>query len=78
MVGKIYAGILVERVRKVTESLTEDEQGEFRAGRGRVYQIFTQKHIGEKTREKNVEFMWLFWTWRRHMIGSIGRHYDKH
>ena len=31
MVGKIYAGILVN---KVTEGLMEDKQGGFRAGRG--------------------------------------------
>ena len=52
MVGKIYAGTLVERVRRVTEGLFCDEQEGFRAGSGRVYQIFTRKHIGEKAREK--------------------------
>ena len=41
MVGKIYAGILVDSVRKVTEGLIDDEQGGFRAGRGCVGQIFT-------------------------------------
>ena len=34
MVGKIYAEILIDRVRKVTEVLIEDERGDFRAGRG--------------------------------------------
>ena len=34
MVGKIYAGILVDRVPKVTEGLIDDVQGGFRAGRG--------------------------------------------
>ena len=34
VVGKIYAGILVDRVRKVTEGLIDDEQGGFRVGRG--------------------------------------------
>ena len=34
VVGKIYSGILVDRVRRVTGSLTDDEQGDFRAGRG--------------------------------------------
>ena len=39
MVGKIYVGILVDRVHKVT--------GGFRAGRGCVDQIFILKEIGE-------------------------------
>ena len=47
-VGKIYAGILVDIVRKVTEGLIDDEQGGFRARRGCVDQIFTLKQIGEK------------------------------
>ena len=50
--GIIYAGILVDRVSKVTEGLNDDEQGGFRAGRGCVYQIFTLKQIGEKALEK--------------------------
>ena len=32
MVGKIYAGILVDRVHKVTDGLIGDEQGGFREG----------------------------------------------
>ena len=46
VVGKIYAGILVDRVHRVTTGLIEDEQGGFRAGRGCVDQIFTLKPIG--------------------------------
>ena len=30
VVGKIYAEILVDRVRRVTGGLTDDEQGDFR------------------------------------------------
>ena len=52
MVRKIYAGILGDRVRKVTESLIDDEQGGFREGRECADQIFTLKQIGEKAREK--------------------------
>ena len=59
VVGKIYAGILVERVCKVTEGLIEDKQGGFRTGKGCIDQIFTQKQIDEKAREKNVECMWV-------------------
>ena len=63
VVGKIYAELLVFRVRKVTEGLINDEQGEFRAGKGCVDQIFTLKQIREKAQEKQcrvyVGFMGL-------------------
>ena len=52
VVGKIYIGILVDRIRKVTEGFIGDEQGGFRAGRGCVIQIFILKQIDEKAREK--------------------------
>ena len=48
MVGKIYAGILIDRVRRVTGGLIDDKQGGFREGRVCVNQIFTLKQIGEK------------------------------
>ena len=57
VVGKIRAGILLDRVRRVTGGLTDDEQGGFRAGRACVGQNFTLKQIGEKAREKNAEHM---------------------
>ena len=50
---KIYAGILVGRVCRVTEGLTDDEQGGFRVGRKCIDQIFTLKQKGEEAREKN-------------------------
>ena len=50
--GKIYAGILVARVRKVTDCLIDDEQGGFRVERWCADQIFTLKQIDEKSREK--------------------------
>ena len=52
MFGKIYARILVDRVCKVTESLTDDECGSFRAGKGCANQIVTLEQIGEKARKK--------------------------
>ena len=61
VVGKIYVGILVDRVHKMTEGLIDDEQGVFRAGRGCLDQIFTLKQIGENAQEKKfrvyVSFM---------------------
>ena len=42
-VGKIYAGILIERVRRLTGNLIDAEQGDYRAGGGYIDQIFTQK-----------------------------------
>ena len=46
----MYAGILVDRVLKVSKCLIDDEHEGFRAGRGCVYQIFTLKQTGEKVR----------------------------
>ena len=68
-VGKIYAGILVDRVRRVIGGLIDDEQGSFTAGRGCIDQIFTLKQIGEKSREKK----------RRVYVGFIdlGKVYDR-
>ena len=52
MVEKIYAEILVDRARKVTEGFIDEEEGVFRAGRECVDQIFTLKQIYGKAREK--------------------------
>ena len=51
MVGKTYAGILVDRVRRVTGCLIDEDQVGFRARRGCVDQI-SLKQIGGKIREK--------------------------
>ena len=53
VVGKIYAGILVDRVRRVTGGLMDDKQRGFRAGRGCVDQILTLKEIGKKQERNN-------------------------
>ena len=58
VVGKIYAGILVNRVCKVKpEGLIDDEQEGFRAGKGFVDQIFALNQIGEKAQEQNVVYV---------------------
>ena len=41
MVFKIYADILVDRVRSVTGGLIDDEEGVFKVGKGYINQIFT-------------------------------------
>ena len=51
---KLYAGILVDSVCKVTGGLIDDKQGGFRAGMGCLNQILTLKQIGEKALEKNI------------------------
>ena len=40
MVGKIYARILVDRVRRVTVGLMDDDQGVFRAGREKERRVY--------------------------------------
>ena len=73
MVGKIYAGILVGRVRRVTRGLIDDgEQGGFRAGRGCVDQIFTLNQIDEKTQEKECSVCGFFLDLRWCSLGLIG------
>ena len=37
MTGKIYAGILVDRVRRVTEGLINDELGSFRINIDKIF-----------------------------------------
>ena len=52
--GKTYTGMLVDRFRRVTEGLIDNEQGGFGAGMGGADQIFIIKQIGEKEREKII------------------------
>ena len=52
VVGKIYAGIVIDRFLKVTGGLIDGKQGVFRAGMECVDQVFTLKQIGEKGWEK--------------------------
>ena len=61
----------------MTGGLIDDEHRDFRAGRGCIDQIFILKQIGEKAQEKNVECMWVLWSWRRHMIVLIGKLYGR-
>ena len=56
---KIYSGILVDRVCRVTGGLTDDEHWSFREGLRCEDKIFTLKQIGEKHERKNVKCMWV-------------------
>ena len=59
VVGKIYAGVLVDRIRRVTGGWIDGEQGGFRVGTGCINQIFTLRQIGLKVREKKKQSMWV-------------------
>ena len=48
VVGKIYAEILMNRVHRRTEGLSDDEQGGFKSGRMCLDQIFTLKQTDVK------------------------------
>ena len=74
---KLYAGILVYEVHRLTGGLIDHEQGCFRAGRGCVDQIFTLKQIGDKTREKKRRVYVSFIDWKRYMMRLIGKHYGR-
>ena len=53
MIGKIYAKVLVSRMKELTsEGMCEEQRG-FREGRGCVDQVFTLRLLTEKLREKN-------------------------
>ena len=63
VVGKIYAGILVDRVHRVTGCLIDGGQGVFRLRKGCVDQIFTLKQIGEKAQEEKHRVYVGFIDW---------------
>ena len=52
VVGKIYPGILVDRVCRVTEGQIDDELGGFRAERRSVHHVFALNQIDEKAQER--------------------------
>ena len=52
VVGKIWARILVDRVRRVTGVCLTMSKGTLERGKGCVDQIFTLNQVGEKAREK--------------------------
>ena len=53
MVGKIYARVVCDRLRWITDAVLMDEQGGFRVRRGCVDQIFAVRQVTEKVIEKD-------------------------
>ena len=74
MGGKIYAGILVDGIPRVTEDFIDDDQEGLGSGRGYVDQIFTLKQIGEKAWERNHKVYVGFMD--RSMTELIRKQYD--
>ena len=77
MVGKIYAGILGDRICRVTEGLIDGEHVGFRSGRGCVDQIFALKQIGGKPEEKRRRVYVGFMDMEKAYDRVIGRSYGR-
>ena len=60
VVGKVYGGILIERIRVSSDRAIGEEQCGFREGRGCVDQIFTVRQICEKYMGVNREVYMAF------------------
>ena len=65
----MYARILDNKVRGITEAKVVEEQGAFRKQRSCVDQMFTVRQLGEKIIEKNKRLVWCVWTSKKRMIG---------
>lgn len=51
VVGKLYGGILIDRVRKIIDCMFGDEQSRFRPGRGFIDKVFPLGRLFQKTPE---------------------------
>ena len=78
LVGKIFAGILLDRVHKGTEGLIDDEHGGFRTRRRCLYQIFILKQKGEKVREKKCSVYVMIMDLEKAYVGLIGKYYGRY
>ena len=58
--GKVFAKILNDRVRCLTEDRLLEEQAGFRSGRGRIDQIFVIRLLMEKHLEKDKKMYSAF------------------
>jgi sorting nexin-29 len=52
---KIYAKIITQRFKTISEAILLEEQNGFRRGRSRIDNVFTVKQTIEKRREFNLE-----------------------
>ena len=53
VVGKIYARVVCDRLRLITDAVLMDEQGDFRVRRGCVDQIFALTQVTEEVIKKD-------------------------
>ena len=60
VVGKVYAKIIIERIRNGTDGVIGEEQCGFRRGRGCVDQIFTVRNVSEKYMSRGKDIYWAF------------------
>src|SRR6202000_1219471 len=60
VVGKLYASVLVDRVRVIVEDVLDEVQGGFRPMRGCQDQIFCLRQAIEKLYEKNKDLYLCF------------------
>ena len=60
VVDKVFARVLNDRVKGLTEGSVMDEQGGFRSGRGCLDQIFAVKQVIEKMIEKDKVIFMVF------------------
>jgi len=60
VVGKVYASVLVDRVRVIVEGVLDEAQSGFRPLRGCQDQIFCLRQAMEKLRERNVDLYLCF------------------
>ena len=60
VVGEVFARVLNDRVKGLTEGSVMDEQGGFRSGRGCLDQIFAVKQVIEKMIEKDKVMFMVF------------------
>jgi len=60
VVGKVFARVLNDRVKGLTEGSVMDEQGGFRSGRGCIDQVFAVKQVVEKMIEKDKVMFMVF------------------